>query len=175
MDSPLPVTQTHASVLLLCKCQNTAHAAFGKNPQRLPNIYNWTCIEMAVPLPSFHRPKLCVWWWWDCMWAALSTYGRPPQQANPALFHRAEVPKCLDPKQAFVRSALPEEKALSEAAEHQQSQRCCRTLLRVPAVRAELSRINTLRLISQEISLNTFSLLYHAEEHQEIYYILLEK
>lgn len=47
--------------------------------QRLPNIYNWTCTETAVLLPSLHRLKDSV--------CAHSTYVRPSQQPNPALLH----------------------------------------------------------------------------------------
>lgn len=72
----------------------------------------------------------------------------------------------LDPKQALVRSALPEGKALSEVVEHQQSQSCFCALLHVPAMSnnsRSVYRIDAFRLISWEISLNTFSLLHHAE------------
>lgn len=77
--------------------------------------------------------------------------------------------------------SFSEEKALSEVAEPQQSQSCFCKLQHVPAMSNNsryVYRKDTFRLISWEISLNTFSLLHHAEEHQssrEIYYILLEK
>lgn len=111
--------------------------------------------------PSFHFTTF-VCCWWDCLRAAFSTYGRQSQQANPALLHWAEVPKCLDPKQASVRSALPEQKILSEVAEHQQSQSCFHALLHAPAMSNNsrfVYRLDIFRLISWEISLNTFSLL----------------
>lgn len=148
-----------------------------KNPERLPNIYNWTCTEIAVPLPSFHWLKaFCVC---SFLRAVHSTYVRPSQQPNPALLHWVEVPRSLDSSISEIISS--EEKALSEVAEPQHSQSCFCKLQHVPAMSNNsryVYRKDTFRLISWEISLNTFSLLHHAEEHQssrEIYYILLEK
>lgn len=91
-----------------------------------------------------------------------SSYKRQSQQAHPALFHQAEVPKCLDPKQALVRSALPDEETRSKVAENQQSQSRLCALSHVPAMSNNsrfVYRIDTFRRISWEISVNTFTLL----------------
>lgn len=113
------------------------------------------------------------------LWAAHSTYVRPCQQPSPALLHWVEAPKCLDSSISEISSS--EEKARSEVAEPQQSQSCFCKLQYAPAMSNNsryVYRKDTFRLISWEISLNTFSLLHHAEQHQsswEIYYIFLEK
>lgn len=156
--------------------KSSSHSLW-KNPERLPKVYNWTCTEIAVPLPSFHRLKaFCVC---SFLRAALSTYIRPAQQLNHTLLHWVEAPKCLD--SIISEISFSEEKALSELAEPQQSQSCFCKLQHVPSMSNNsryVYRKDTFRLISWEISVNNFSLLHSAEEHQssrEIYYILPEK
>lgn len=172
MNSPLPVTLTRASDLLALQMPRHSSHSLRKKIQRLPNIYNWTCTETAVLLPSLHRLKdsVCAHSWGQLippMWDHLSS---PTQRF---------FTECLDWSISEISSS--EDKALSEVAEPQQSQSSFCKLQQVPAISNNsryVCRKDTFRLISWEISLNTFSLLHHAEEHQssrEIYYILLEK
>lgn len=133
------------------------------NGNYFPDTNKNTSPFFPILCPISSVSKLGVCSWWDRVREAHSTHRRWSHQAYPALFQRAEVPKGLGPKQGLVGPALPEEETLSEATERQQSQSSLRALLHVPAMSNNsrfVYRIETFRLISWEISLNTFSLLH---------------
>lgn len=140
--------------------KNAAHAAFEKKSTETSQHLQLATYRNGFALAFVSQIKaLCV------PVVGLhegSSYERRSQQAHPARFHQAEIPKYLDPKQALVRSALPEEETHSKVAENQQSQSKLCAPSHVPAMSNNsrfVYRIDTFRSISWEISVNTFTLL----------------